>query len=318
MQKPVFISFIIPYHNEPTAWLLACVKSLLALEIEADEREIIVIDDGSDASPEETISSIGNNIKYIRQENGGQGEARNRGLKECQGEYVQFVDADDCLIPSAYNGVLHLLREEPPDMIVFGHTSEMGYKGGNGSFFTTSGAEYMLRRNIKSPVWGYIFRRKIADGISLPTGTLTEDEEFTPLLMLQAKTLVAVDTKAYYYRRRPDSLTTTADIEKKEKRLDDSLRSIERLKDEAKRLDGTKKLALTRRVDQITMDYVFNTIALFRDKNTIEAKIKELKNLGLWPLKLHFYTFKYIAFAIISRCSMGRMAIKKIIKSREK
>ena len=45
------ISFIITYYNEPIDMIKKCIDSILKLTLSAEEREIIVIDDGSDISP---------------------------------------------------------------------------------------------------------------------------------------------------------------------------------------------------------------------------------------------------------------------------
>ena len=42
------ISFIVPCYNIPTAMLRECIQSILALDMRDDEREIIIVDDGSD------------------------------------------------------------------------------------------------------------------------------------------------------------------------------------------------------------------------------------------------------------------------------
>ena len=60
--------------------------------------ELIIIDDGSTDDTKELVDKyikIDNRIKYFYQENGKQGRARNRGIKESLGHYLAFLDADD-------------------------------------------------------------------------------------------------------------------------------------------------------------------------------------------------------------------------------
>ena len=45
------VSFIVTYHNEPEAYLRACVESIVALHLAKDEAEILVVDDGSSPPP---------------------------------------------------------------------------------------------------------------------------------------------------------------------------------------------------------------------------------------------------------------------------
>ena len=56
MEKPL-ISFILPYFNLPVPMLCECIDSILALSLGRDEREIIVIDDGSEQSPVDDLVS---------------------------------------------------------------------------------------------------------------------------------------------------------------------------------------------------------------------------------------------------------------------
>ena len=45
------ISFIVTYHNEPEAFLQACLESIQALPLREEEVEILVVDDGSEVLP---------------------------------------------------------------------------------------------------------------------------------------------------------------------------------------------------------------------------------------------------------------------------
>ena len=61
-KKTPLISFIITYYNEPVNMLKACIESVLALSLTDEEREIIVIDDGSNLSPLDLLTDITNEI----------------------------------------------------------------------------------------------------------------------------------------------------------------------------------------------------------------------------------------------------------------
>ena len=85
-----------------------CIDSILKLTLSAEEREIIVIDDGSDNSPLNLLAEIANQMIYIRQPNQGLSQARNTGIAMAKGQYIQFIDADDFLISGNYDKCLDL------------------------------------------------------------------------------------------------------------------------------------------------------------------------------------------------------------------
>ena len=89
------ISFIITTYNLPPALIEECVNSVMAIPLTAGEREVIVIDDGSDPPALEVLSDHRDDMIYVRQPNGGLSSARNRGLDMARGTYIQFVDGDD-------------------------------------------------------------------------------------------------------------------------------------------------------------------------------------------------------------------------------
>lgn len=105
--KPI-LSIIIPAYNaEPYIdQLINKLKPQIT-----DEVEVLVIDDGSRfpyISPYEEI-------KVVRQENGGASAARNKGLDLARGEYIAFVDADDLVSDDYVPIVLDKIKKEQFD-----------------------------------------------------------------------------------------------------------------------------------------------------------------------------------------------------------
>ena len=88
--------------------------------------EVIVVDDGSPESLEETVMRYsdrcpGMDVRYVRQRNAGPGAARNRGLSLSRGEYVVFLDSDDLLCPEMFRNGLAAFEERPGvDMVCGG------------------------------------------------------------------------------------------------------------------------------------------------------------------------------------------------------
>ncbi len=94
--KPL-VSILIPCYNAE-AWLAQTLESALAQTW--SPTEIIVVDDGSkDRSLEIAKAFEPRGVKVISQHNQGASAARNRAFQESQGDFIQYLDADDLLAP---------------------------------------------------------------------------------------------------------------------------------------------------------------------------------------------------------------------------
>lgn len=95
---PPLVSVIIPAYNADD-YVLAAIES--CLDQTYDHIEIIVIDDGSTDETRKRIENLiqSNSIRYQYQPNRGLSAARNAGIRLAAGKYLQFLDADDLLLP---------------------------------------------------------------------------------------------------------------------------------------------------------------------------------------------------------------------------
>jgi glycosyltransferase involved in cell wall biosynthesis len=86
------VTVVIPCHNA-ASFIRATLRSALDQTRSADE--ILVIDDGSTDDSAAIAASFGAPVRVIRQSRRGISGARNRGLNECTGQIVAYLDADD-------------------------------------------------------------------------------------------------------------------------------------------------------------------------------------------------------------------------------
>jgi len=313
--KPL-VSFVLTCYNLPIGWLCECIDSIQALSLSREEREVIVVDDGSDSSPVSDLMKYGDDIVYVRKRNGGLSTARNQGLEMARGEYVQFVDGDDLLMQTPYELCLDIIRDHrDADIVLFDYTKEIGTE----TTITvpmqqpTSGSDYMRHNNLHGTACGYLFRRSIAGSLRFTPGIYHEDEEFTPLLILRAERVYPTAVKAYYYRTHPGSITTKTEQKHTEKRLADSFYVIRRLSEVADSLPHNDRLALERRIHQLAMDHIYQSVLQTLSLPAVNEELRKLATLGLYPLPDCNYTAKYKWFRLISSSQTGVKLLLRLL-----
>lgn len=310
------VSFIITYYNEPVEYLRQAVDSILQLSLQDKEREIILIDDGSKNCPLSALEDVQDEITYLRQKNAGLSVARNRGIQIAEGQYIQFVDADDALIPSVYEHCLDIVRFKEPDLVMFNFTEKEGHVMKVASAKTEGpidGSVWMKNNNMRAAACTYIFRKDILLNLRFEKGLIQEDEAFTPQLILRAEQLYHTDATAYFYRQREGSIQHTKDEKHTQKSLNDVEKIIFQLQDVAASQSLTNKKALERRVNQLTMDYLYNIIKKTHNTNELDNRIERLRSRGLFPLPDKKYTWKYSTFRKLINTKFGRIILCKML-----
>jgi glycosyltransferase involved in cell wall biosynthesis len=109
MASPL-VSIIISNYNYGR-FLGDSIESALALEWE--NKEVIVVDDGSTDTSREVITSFGSKVVGIYKENGGQTSAANAGFQSATGDVIFFLDSDDLLLPKAAKAVVDIFQRHP-------------------------------------------------------------------------------------------------------------------------------------------------------------------------------------------------------------
>ena len=118
MKNPI-LSVIIPAYN-CEHYLSECLESVLVRMPE--ECELIIVDDGSSDSTPGILESYRHScgsIRILLREHKGASGARNAGLSAAEGEYVTFLDCDDCLADHFLEKAFSLLRQDA-GLLIFG------------------------------------------------------------------------------------------------------------------------------------------------------------------------------------------------------
>jgi glycosyltransferase involved in cell wall biosynthesis len=121
------VSTIIPVHNRP-ALLREAVASVLAQTYRPVE--IFIIDDGSTdetGREAEKLAETHSEICAIHRENGGPGAARETGRLKARGEFIQYLDSDDLLVPTKFELQVAGLRRCSDCAVSYGKTRFYAY-----------------------------------------------------------------------------------------------------------------------------------------------------------------------------------------------
>lgn len=239
-----FFSVIIPTYNRADliCEALDSVKAQTYRPI-----EIIVVDDGSTDNNKAVVktwtekNSEGDSLslRYFYQENAGPGAARNRGIQEIRGEYVQFLDSDDLMYPERLERLVEVFEETGADFV------QTGFEGFNAETreiiekHQAKPNENQLELALHGSLWANTlrsaFRCSLVKKIGLWDTEMTcfEDREYVERAVVLAEKPVAIPAILASARRGG------------EKRVSDRLRTYEgrnfRIRCEERLAEGIRK-----------------------------------------------------------------------------
>jgi len=116
------VTTIIPVYNRPQM-LLEAVQSVLNQTYRPIE--VVISDDGSTDSAgqvaDELAAANPDTIRVVHNPNRGAGPARESGRQLARGEFVQYLDSDDLLLPSKFDIMVKALRDHPECGAAYGY-----------------------------------------------------------------------------------------------------------------------------------------------------------------------------------------------------
>jgi glycosyltransferase involved in cell wall biosynthesis len=201
----MLLSVIMPVYNG-AAYIKEAIESILTQQDVTIELEIIIVDDGSTDSTADIIQAWNNPvIRYIHQSNSGPSKARNTGIQLAQGEFIGFLDADDCWPKDKLKRQLSFLDENQNVDVV----------GGLIDYFYMPGSEYRKEQlKIDSPVFnvqlgGLIVRRKVFDRVGYFNEQLrfSEDQDWILRIKESNVTMTILNDIVLLYRIHPGNVT---------------------------------------------------------------------------------------------------------------
>lgn len=219
------ISVIIPIYNAEK-YIMNTLTSLIQ-QVERNF-EIILVDDGSvDNSAKLADEILANeNIPYqiVRQENSGQGIARNTGVQNACGEWLYFLDSDDIVQPHAFQFFERVLREceDKIDIVYtrYQYVSEVDlFKSKFESFaYRIFNRDEMMRgfltRERVVLVPGTFYKKSFLEKNKIKHNGIrwSEDQYFMWQVLNRIDTAAYIDCVLYNYYRHPISIMNSTPI----------------------------------------------------------------------------------------------------------
>lgn len=238
-------TIIIPAYNVEK-YVVQCLDSVFRQDYPKDAYEVIVI---NDCSTDTTLNILkqfrkqlieqypnANLIILNNETNIRQGGARNRGLRIATGEYVMFVDSDDCWLANNVLSVYHdYMSKHEVDFvdaweykdIKSGFTIDTVYKRSYTYSAPVSSNERLIVSKNLCSVWLSCYKRNyiIEKKLWFAEKVCFEDTDWRIQCVSQANKIGIIDFVYYGYRCNPMSTTNVGN----KKLLKDSFEALNRL-----------------------------------------------------------------------------------------
>ena len=180
--------------------------------------EIICVDDGStDDSLKILLEQKDKRVKVFTQENAGVSAARNTGLSFSRGRVIAFIDGDDWIHPQYFELMLKALGNSDIACCGFERVKkikESFLDEDNKNVCILSATEARKNFDIKSFVWGKLYRRDVIGNIRFTNGIkMAEDKLFNIQILAQDIEISVIDNRLYFYFNRENSVTHSDDAQ---------------------------------------------------------------------------------------------------------
>ncbi len=221
------ISVIIPCYNV-SMFIDRCMESLEKQTIGIDNLEIILI---NDASKDATLGKIllwemkypESIIAIPLQENVKQGAARNIAREYCTAEYIAYLDADDWIVPNAFEKIYRVAKQNNADLV--NYLSRQVYVGPDKDDPSTKSGKPDRFAVIKTPkerldffmsdcpllrgCWDKLFRRDFVEkyDMKFAEGVFDEESLFTTPAYMHFHRIYLLNEYLHRYYQNPISST---------------------------------------------------------------------------------------------------------------
>ena len=214
------VSIIVPVYNVQK-YLDKCIESMLKQTY--TNIEIVLVDDGStdgSASICDKYAADDERVVVVHKKNGGQSDARNVGLEKSTGEYICWVDGDDCIEENMIELLHKNLVDNNADISICNYHSryesdnrkckDITVKDGIWTRADFWNNYYNENQYYCVVLWNKMFKKSLFMDIYFPVGRISEDAWVMGKVVSHAETIYASDADCYEYTiRRGSSMQTS-------------------------------------------------------------------------------------------------------------
>lgn len=298
------ISFILPIFNVDP-YLEKCLDSIE--QQTSGHWEAILVDDGSTDNSSDickTYAAKNPKFRYFRQDNQGQGSARNNGIDLAKGRYICFVDPDDWIETVTTRELLALMDSSDADFANFGidFFTEKGVTTrtfNNFSKHELNGYEIferaMLDREIYSTPCNKIYRVTYlrSHNIRFPRLRAYEDLYFSRRLAMHAAKCLFTKKVYYHALSRSDSTTRKMTSEKFKQAI--YAIEIERSTLLNSNSSEDERCLFDAHVLKFTSGLIFQAAFRITDRREFKACIETLRSAGLFDKTLALRALSHLS-----------------------
>ena len=304
------LSIIVPVYGVEK-YIDKCLNSLVKQSLK--EIEIIVVNDGTKDNSQKIIDKYvkkyPDKIKSYIKENGGQGSARNYGLKKATGEDIGYVDSDDFVEKDMYKKLYNKAKENNYDIVVCGNYNvSEDYQNKNIDTFINNYNTDL--ENIffgKMAVWSKIYKRDILikNKLEFKEKVWYEDVAFTLKAIMNSNTFAFIDEPLYDYLIREGSIMNNSNVQR-------NLEILDAFNDILSYIKHNKKEEYFSKIEFLAIDHIYISAIVRVLKAEGDDKVKrETINKLIDYMNTNFPDYKNNKY--INTLSKNRKIIYKLI-----
>lgn len=292
----LLLSYIIPLYNTE-AYIVRCLRSIIAQGLPEGGYEVIVVDDGSTDGGRELVEALAAEhpqVRLLSQTNAGVSAARNKALDAARGRFVQFVDSDDYLAEDMMQPLLQRAIDESLDVLVFNyncvdadgndrpHDRDDNYL----STAAMTGLDYLEHHSMTPYVWRFLVRRDYLNQGNWRFDTsliVCEDGALIARFLLNAPRVAHDGSAPYNYASRGDSAMHNPDPEHLKQRIFSQVDAAISIDEVIKHYEAQTGLKAPASVAGVRNVYLYFSLTKAMTCGLVEEVVARMRRSGLYP-----------------------------------